>query len=194
MLFEPIDFVVGAGEIVQVVGPNGAGKTTLLRSLCGLFSDYQGDIGWQGKKFSPTAFEFLQDLFYLGHHPGVKKFLTAEENLRWYFDLQGDKPALDLSQLLQKVGLAGYDHVPCQQMSAGQMRRVALARLYGTQRKLWILDEPFTAIDIKGVAELEALLQRHVAEGGTVILTTHQALGLTGVRSLILNPPTARDE
>lgn len=193
-LFEPVDYRVAEGDLIQVVGPNGAGKTTLLRSICGLFADFQGQITWCGQPLDSSGFDFLQRLFYLGHYTGVKKSLTAAENLRWYFDLHSGSSEIDVNDLLTKVGLAGYGDTPCQQMSAGQMRRVALARLYGTTRQLWILDEPFTAIDVGGVAQLELLLQSHCHSGGTVILTTHQALSLTGVRSLVLTPSRVCDE
>lgn len=185
-LFVPIDFTVDKGNIVQVAGPNGAGKTTLLRSLCGLFDSYEGDFHWQGKPTRQIRYEFLSQLLYLGHHPGVKKSLTARENLEWFAGVKGFSASLNVESILNEVGLAGYANIPCQQMSAGQHRRVGLARLYFDQSPLWILDEPFTAIDKQGVARLEALIETHAQQGGTVILTTHQALSFEGYRTIML--------
>ncbi|MEY4588469.1 MAG: cytochrome c biosis heme-transporting ATPase CcmA [Pseudomonadota bacterium] len=188
-LFEPVDFTLESGDIVQVVGPNGAGKTTLLRCLCGLYNDYRGDIIWMDASWRSQFYEFSQHLLYLGHNTGVKKSLTAAENLSWYLGVQEGSAALSrVEGALAEVGLESYVDTPCQELSAGQLRRVALARLYATERKLWVLDEPFTAIDIAGVAELEHHLQNHVAQGGTVLLTTHQALAIRQVKSLTLVP------
>lgn len=188
-LFSPIQYHLNAGEIVQVIGPNGAGKTTLLRTLCGLYSDYSGSITWRGQPHRPQSFGFQQQLLYLGHHTGVKKALTAQENLESYFGWQGMAPAQPISNLLAKVGLAGYEHTLCSELSAGQMRRVALARLYGAAHcALWVLDEPFTAIDVQGVTALERLLQNHCQQGGSVILTTHQAMQLACVSNWHLHP------
>ncbi|HEY6527677.1 MAG TPA: cytochrome c biogenesis heme-transporting ATPase CcmA [Cellvibrionaceae bacterium] len=188
-LFNPVNFNLNAGEIVQVVGPNGAGKTTLLRCLCGLYDDYQGDIFWQNSPWRSRFYDFAQSLLYLGHNPGVKKSLTAAENLQWYTGIQkGIAAQLRIEQALAEVGLEEYTNTLCQEMSAGQLRRVALARLYASDRPLWVLDEPFTAIDIAGVSRLEQQLQKHVAQGGTVLLTTHQALAIEKVKNLTLEP------
>ena len=185
-LFMPIDVAINAGDIVQVAGPNGAGKTTLLRALCGLFDSYEGEVLWQGKPVAKSKFEFLSRLLYLGHHPGVKKSLSARENLAWFAGVKGGVSDLNVEAVLAEVGLAGYADVHCHQMSAGQHRRVGLARLYFDKSPLWVLDEPFTAIDKQGVARLEQLLESHAANGGTVILTTHQALSFDGFRTIEL--------
>ncbi len=189
-LFEPINYTLNPGELVQVVGPNGAGKTTLLRSLCGLYSDYTGDVFWQGRPHQSLDYAFQRNLLYLGHHTGVKKNLTAKENLDIHWGLQGVKPKHTPEALLAYVGLSGYEDTLCQDMSAGQMRRVALARLYGSAAPLWVLDEPFTAIDVHGVAALEQLIHAHCQQGGSVILTTHQAMQLPAVTNWYLQPCT----
>lgn len=181
-LFQPLTFTLGAGEVVQVAGANGAGKTTFLRALSGLFSDWQGQMLWCGQELRTPSFEMLCNLLYLGHQPGVKKSLTARENLEWAFGIQGVAFPGDVEAALANVGLEGYQHVPCAQMSAGQNRRVALARLYVTNASVWILDEPFTAIDALGVKNLETLIKNHASKGGLVILTTHQPLALADVR------------
>jgi heme exporter protein A len=181
-LFKPLNFSLNGGEVVQIAGPNGAGKTTFLRSLCGLFDEWTGEMLWQGNSLRVPDFSLRSQLLYLGHQPGVKKSLTAGENLRWFFGVQGVPfPGL-VSTALAQVGLDGYEDTLCYQMSAGQLRRVALARLYITNAIIWILDEPFTAIDRFGVQNLETLLQRHVSNGGLVIMTTHQPLAIPGVR------------
>jgi heme exporter protein A len=192
-LFEPFDAIINAGDIVQVAGPNGAGKTTLLRTLCGLFDSFEGQILWQGAPISHSTprhiwYEFLSQLLYLGHQPGIKKSLTARENLEWFAGIKGGLDRLNVEEVLSRVGLSGYADIPCQQMSAGQQRRVGLARLYFDRSPMWILDEPFTAIDKQGVARLEGLLKQHSANGGTVILTTHQALSLESYRTIELQP------
>lgn len=180
--------------MVQVAGPNGAGKTTLLKILTGLSSGFEGEVRWRGKAISGWgAYSFYSSLLYFGHSPGIKSSLTARENLRWYFGLNGTKNGngqgvteQSLANALEKVDLGGYEDVPCQQMSAGQQRRVGLARLYCSRAPLWILDEPFTAIDKKGVEAIERLIRNHADSGGLVILTTHQPLAIGDVVTLDL--------
>jgi len=180
MLFSNLSFSIKAGEVVQIEGQNGSGKTTLLRILCGLNESFEGEIFWQQQAIDETRNEFYKDMLYVGHLSGVKSTLTAEENLAWMQQLD---PALDkvsIAQALKSVGLYGFEDVPCYTLSAGQQRRVGLARLYLSRAPLWILDEPFTALDKKGVAEKEALLAEHVLQGGSVILTTHHDLDVPG--------------
>lgn len=185
-LFVPIDATIQSGQIIQIAGPNGAGKTTLLRALCGLFDSCEGKMLWRGKPVSQARFDFLSQLLYFGHQPGIKKSLTARENLQWFAGIKGEVQTLDVESILAKVGLAGYADIPCHQMSAGQHRRVGLARLYFDASPLWILDEPFTAIDKQGVSRLEAVIDAHAKGGGTVLLTTHQALSLENYKTIEL--------
>ncbi len=188
-LFSGLNLQVDAGDLVQVVGPNGAGKTSLLRVITGISADYEGDILWRGQQIKRQRHEFLSELLYLGHHTGIKKSLTPAENLAFYSQLgSGFREPVD--RLLNAVGLAGYEQVPCYQLSAGQQRRVALARLYGSRARLWILDEPFTAVDKAGVAALEQRLAAHLEAGGCIILTTHQTLNMPQVRELDLHDYT----
>ncbi|EXJ12186.1 MULTISPECIES: cytochrome c biogenesis heme-transporting ATPase CcmA [Nitrincola] len=178
VLFDQLSFDVSAGDVVQIEGQNGSGKTTLLRILGALSRHYEGDIYWKGTSIHDDSLTYRNDLLYLGHQPGVKAVLTPEENLRWFMALH---PSLDVGQIrhaLTEVGLRGFEDVPCHMLSAGQNRRVGLARLYLSQALLWILDEPFTAIDKQGVAAQEALLLAHAERGGAVILTTHHELNL----------------
>lgn len=187
-LFDPLSFHIESGDIVQIAGPNGAGKTTFLRSICGLFDDWCGAYLWNGQSMASPTYEMRCQMLYFGHHPGIKNSLTARENLTWAFGVQGRALPGSVSEALEHVGLVGYEDVLCQQMSAGQARRVALGRLFVTDAPIWVLDEPFTAIDKKGVAHLETLLAGHASNGGIALLTTHQALKLDQVRLIELNP------
>ncbi|QLK62014.1 cytochrome c biogenesis heme-transporting ATPase CcmA [Enterobacteriaceae bacterium Kacie_13] len=180
-LFSGLSFTIEPGEMVQIEGRNGAGKTSLLRILAGLSSPDAGDVRWQGVSTRRQRDVFHQQLLYLGHQPGVKSVLTAFENLAFYqsVNCQSANRKNDgnaIYQALEHVGLLGYEDVTVAQMSAGQQRRVALARLWLSDAPLWILDEPLTAIDKEGVATLIALFEQHSQKGGMVLLTTHQDL------------------
>ncbi|PMH41016.1 heme ABC transporter ATP-binding protein CcmA [Vibrio sp. 10N.286.49.B3] len=175
VLFESLSFAIQPGELVQVEGRNGTGKTTLLRILTGLGDSDEGEIHWKGLAVSSNREEFHQDLLFLGHQAGVKRELTAFENLRFYQSIHNPTYSKnDILAALTQVGLAGREDVPVGQLSAGQQRRVALARLWLSRQMLWILDEPLTAIDKQGVKVLENLFLEHAQSGGIVILTTHQ--------------------
>lgn len=176
ILFEQLSFTISSGELIQIEGQNGAGKTTLLRIIAGLGYADEGDIYWNGELTKQHREEFHSDLLFLGHHTGVKRELTAFENLAFYQSMHNnyDEPAI--WDALARVGLAGREDVAAGQLSAGQQRRVALARLWLSNHKLWILDEPLTAIDKQGVKVLEQLFMDHAKQGGIVLLTTHQDL------------------
>lgn len=174
ILFARLNARFYTGQAVQILGPNGSGKTTLLRILAGVSRDYQGEILFHSKSIAELAWEFANDLLYLGHLPGVKKSLTPLENLRWYAALQGAVADEHLLASLAQVNLAGYEDTPCYQLSAGQLRRVALARLVFSKAKIWILDEPFTALDKSGITQLENRLIAHAEAGGLVLVTSHQ--------------------
>lgn len=185
-LFENISAEWRSGDIVQLSGANGTGKTTLMRLLAGLLAPSTGEISWNQR--STNSFEFRSSLLYLGHHVGVKATMTPYENLSWYFSLNGAKrvpqtglaadPVIaptELEAALDGVGLKAYRDIPCYQLSAGQQRGAALARLSVSEAPLWLLDEPFTAIDAAGVARLEQVIEQRAEQGGIIILTTHQA-------------------
>ena len=188
VLFENLSFSVSCGEVLQIEGPNGSGKTTLLRILSGLSKAYEGELFWNSEPLADVRDDFLESLLYFGHLPGVKATLTPEENLRWYAALhpQTDTITERIFEALSKVGLFGYEDVPCHSLSAGQNRRVSLARLYLSRAPLWVLDEPFTAIDKRGVAAIEALIEAHAKNGGSVILTTHHDLAIEDLRQVRL--------
>jgi heme exporter protein A len=185
-LFQGLSQTVTGGDILQVQGPNGSGKTTLLRVLTGISTDYEGGLTWCGQPISQNSFEYHRNLLYIGHLPAVKRSLTPEENLSWYCGMNNGLGGDAISRALAEVGLAGYEDVPSYRLSAGQLRRVALARLYLSPARVWILDEPFTAIDVQGVAKLRELFSQHARSGGILILTTHQDLGIDQVKILNL--------
>jgi heme exporter protein A len=175
LLFDELSLEIYPGDIVQVEGPNGSGKTSLLRILSGLSQPYDGQILYKNEIINDCREEFHQNLLYFGHLSGVKGEMTAEENLDFNLALHGNKTKESLAYLA-KVNLAGFEDSLASHLSAGQHRRIALARLYQSNAPIWILDEPFTAIDKQGVAGLEQLFSDHAQRGGCVILTTHQDL------------------
>lgn len=178
LLFKDVSFAVGEGDLLQVKGTNGSGKTTLLRSLAGLFHDYTGEILWESQKVNTVFSDYVSNIFYLGHQPAIKINLTPIENVNWYSQLHSQADIKSIKHALDVVGLRGFEDVPCQQLSEGQKRRVALARLVISQARLWILDEPFSAIDKAGVTQLETLFHQHVQQGGAIVMTTHHDMAM----------------
>lgn len=188
LLFESLAFDLPEGQVLQVKGSNGSGKTTLLRILCGLNDDYDGEIDWYGRPIAGQRDSFLAALLYLGHRVGVNVVLSPLENLRWACNLQAPTADAEIFAALAELGLRGFEHSPCHTLSAGQKQRVSLARLLLSPARLWILDEPFTTLDVHGVAALEELLASHVTGGGSVVVTTHHALSVnTGIQILNLD-------
>lgn len=185
LLFSGLNLRLNAGDVVQIGGPNGAGKTTLLRAIAGISEDHMGRVVYQGVPLPEAQWEFSRDRLYLGHLPGIKKSLTPSENLAWY--LAQTSARITIDEALAAVGLYGYEDTPCHQLSAGQLRRVALARLHLSDARVWILDEPFTAIDKLGVSQLESLIAQQSRQGGVVILTSHQDLSLPQLRVVNLH-------
>jgi heme exporter protein A len=175
LLFDELSLEINPGDIMQVEGPNGSGKTSLLRILSGLSQPYDGKVLYKNQVISHCREEFHQNLLYFGHLSGVKGEMTAEENLDFNLALHGNKTEDSLTYLT-RVNLAGFEDSLASHLSAGQHRRIALARLYHSTAPIWILDEPFAAIDKQGVAGLELLFSLHAKRGGCVILTTHQDL------------------
>jgi len=186
MLFSDVSVSLKLGDILQVEGPNGCGKTTLLRIITTALSPSAGQLLWQGQNISQVRQDYLHNLLFLGHLPGLKQALSPEENLIWWRRLNQSQVEYCNSEALARIGLSGYEDVPCSNLSAGQQRRAALARLLVTEAPLWVLDEPFTAIDKQGVSELESILTEHSERGGMIILSTHQDLGIPGIKRLSL--------
>ncbi|CBL45076.1 Heme exporter protein A [gamma proteobacterium HdN1] len=181
VLFARLDFTLHSGELVQVEGPNGAGKTTLMRSLTGLNQYFEGEVRWRGYSLAQDTTAFHAETLALGHHSGIKLPLTPTENLRWIAAARGiSLHDLDarIAFSLDAVGLSGFEHQPAHTLSAGQKRRITLARLFLEPATLWVLDEPFSAIDKAGVAALEGLLGDHIQRGGAALVVTHHDLRL----------------
>lgn len=193
-LFSDIDFEIGAGDALQVAGANGSGKTSLLRMLCGLSAPADGEVRWGGRNIGKLREEFTSKLIYIGHANGVKDDLLAWENLVVATTLAGVPVSSDdAHEALEQLGLGRAADLPTRALSQGQRKRVALARLsLGTAMPLWILDEPFTALDRSAVAALRGTIDRHLADGGMVIYTTHQEIELAAKRALVLDMNTGR--
>jgi heme exporter protein A len=185
VLFARLDFSLQAGELLQIEGPNGAGKTTLMRSVTGFHQHFEGEVLWRGQPLASDREAFYAETLILGHQTGIKLPLSPTENLRWIASVRGvGLDALDkrIAESLDAVGLAGFEHQPAQSLSAGQKRRIALARLFIEPATLWVLDEPFSAIDKQGVSVLETLLVDHVSRGGAALIVTHHDMQLPGIR------------
>ena len=179
-LFRGLEFAVGPGELLRVAGENGSGKTSLLRMVCGLSLPAAGDIRWHGESIRRLREDYWKDLVYVGHANALKDDLTAQENLRIGSAIAGLTPAPDDTlAALEAFGVLTCADLPARVLSQGQRRRVSLAKLaVSRSRPLWILDEPFTALDKAAVAHLQALIADHVSGGGTVMLTTHQEVAI----------------
>jgi heme exporter protein A len=186
-LFQDLNVMVLAGECLHVRGENGIGKTSLLRLLTGLSTPETGEVLWRGQSIAKDASAFHRDLLFLGHRDALKEDLTAIENLQLYAALDDihlpDDKALSA---LWRFGLRGREHLPVNYLSAGQKRRVLMARMLTRQAKLWILDEPFSALDLQAVQALQELIAEHVEQGGLVVFTSHQEVILPRVRVLDL--------
>ncbi|MBP9061991.1 MAG: cytochrome c biogenesis heme-transporting ATPase CcmA [Rhodoferax sp.] len=182
-LFAGLDLGVDAGEWLHVRGENGAGKTSLLRLLAGLSQPAEGEIRWNGQSIRAADSPYRQNLLFFGHHGALKEDLTAMENLAFAAAMDGGE-LQDITALesLYRFGLKGREELPVRVLSAGQKRRVMLARLAIRKARLWILDEPFTALDVKAVDLLATLISEHVAGGGMAVLTSHQTMPIPGGR------------
>ena len=176
-LFSDVDFAIGPGSWAHVRGANGAGKTSLLRLLAGLSQPDAGEVRWNGERIGSE--DFRRELMYLGHRAAVKEDLTALENVMFAAEMDGVDISEDQAMdALKRFGLAGREDLPVRFLSAGQKRRVLLARTVTRPAKLWILDEPFTALDVKAVDFVSRLVADHVQGGGMAVLTSHQAIPL----------------
>jgi heme exporter protein A len=193
-LFAGVGFRLGAGEMLYLQGKNGSGKTSLLRILCGLAHPQTGEIRWRGQPVGRLGEDFRRELCYLGHHNAIKEELTPLENLLASAHLADE--TLDEGaaiEALERVGLAGREDLACRYLSQGQKRRVALARLINERRALWVLDEPYVALDSAAVELVAGLIGAHLQRGGLAVLTTHQAVEVTAgaVHELVLEAPAA---
>ena len=179
-MFEGVNFTLAPGQALHLEGDNGVGKTSLLRIVCGLSPAHEGQVLWDGVPTQDHPVRYRQSLFYLGHGLSLKEELSALENLQ--FDAAVTGRTLSHQQALMalaRMGLRGREHLPLRVMSQGQKRRTALARLLASQAELWVLDEPFVALDAKAVVGLRQHMAAHVAQGGMVLFTSHQPVALT---------------
>lgn len=175
MLFKQLNFSLNNGAVLYLQGENGAGKTTLLRTLCGLTHPYAGGVSWCGEDIKGMAEEYSKNILYIGHLPGIKEDLTALENLQFSLALLGstvEKPAV--MEVLKTLGLVKVLHLPTRMLSQGQKRRVLLSRLWLQDLPLWILDEPFTALDVAATDMLKQKIESFANAGGIVVMTSHQ--------------------
>ncbi len=178
-LFKNIHFLLEPGSLLQVRGANGSGKTSLLRMLCGLSIPAAGEIHWNGVSIRTANEEYFANVTYIGHLSGIKDDLTVIENLRISSALAGFEITMDETyQALKKIGLGGREYLPVKVLSQGQRRRVALARLLVCKTKLWILDEPFVALDVAAVQLMREILELHLQHEGMVVMTTHQEIDI----------------
>ena len=178
ILFEGLTFELVSGQVLLLEGKNGSGKTSLLRILCGFREPDAGQVLWCGEAIDDS--QYYADMAYVGHLDGVKKELTVLENLKVSLAL-GQSGQYSIQQALIKVHLTDYDEVLVQALSAGQKRRLSLARLLITKNSVWILDEPFTSLDKQGIALIETLMSEHCASGGMIVLTSHHDIELHDV-------------
>jgi heme exporter protein A len=171
-----LSFAVRGGGFLQVLGPNGAGKTTLLRIVCGLLPAENGDVTWRGEVVTGPMSPLSSELCYLGHQNAVKADLTARENLRYLAGLRVDVDDAACDAALARVGLQGRAGLPARALSAGQKRRLALARLTIEPAVLWVLDEPATNLDAEGTRLVESLIDGQLRRGGVVVAAAHRRL------------------
>lgn len=185
-LCQDLDISLSSGDVARVMGENGAGKSTLLKYLVGILTPEDGKIVYKDEDVSNYRDVMLADTLYLGHQSGIKTAFTVIENLMFYSPLSAKD---ELQRALNAMSLETYGDTPSLHLSAGQKRRVALARLWLTNTRIWILDEPFTALDVNGVAALENRINQHAQQGGITIFTSHQSpISIPSVKEIRLTP------
>ena len=185
-VFDGVDLQLRDGEILQIAGANGSGKTTLLRSLCGLFDASYDRLSWRGEMVD-SPLSYADELLYIGHRPATRARLTVLENLQWLASLNQGSDVSRWPDCLRQLSLEGYEHEFLTSLSAGQKRRVALARLQLTPVRLWVLDEPFASLDRAGVELLRGWITDFVTSGGSLIYSTHQDVEFPGCPVRVLD-------
>jgi len=184
LLFENLSFELNSGEVLKVSGPNGSGKTSLMKILAGLSSFETGSIDYDDTKINSERYNL--DFLYLGHLAALSPELSCLENLKYTIRLGNDSLDLDFSDALKKVGLKKFENELVGKLSAGQKKRIALSLLFITQSKVWLLDEPFSALDSKAIKIIETRVEDHCNSGGICILTTHQECNIKNMKEISL--------
>lgn len=174
--FSKVSFTVPDGKLLHIEGRNGAGKTTLLRTLAGILRPTSGEIYWDNQAIAPQLSTYQQSLCYVSHKPGIHAQFSVKENC--YFDMHWQRRTCSLDTLLDQFQLSALADTPCHQLSMGQRRRVSLLRLFMSDARLWLLDEPFVGLDKASMACFIAYFNTHLEQGGSIVITSHQSLSV----------------
>jgi heme exporter protein A len=189
LLFSDLDFSIDAGELLLLGGPNGSGKSSLLRLMAGLLPPLAGRLAWNGEPVAADREAHRARIGFLGHLDAIKPALEVAEHLAWYAALGEHRPAADaVARALAMLGIEPLAHLPGRVLSAGQRRRLSLARLLLRPAALWLLDEPTVGLDEDGVQRFRTLVATHCQAGGMAVIATHIELGLTGIATRLLRP------
>jgi len=184
LLFENLSFELNSGEVLRISGQNGSGKTSLLKIIAGLNTPELGSIEFDQNQSNSETYQI--ETLYLGHYAALSSELSCIENLEYLTKLNTEILSPNFHDALKEIGLKNYEHEPAGNLSAGQKRRIALSLLFISQSKLWLLDEPFTALDSDGIKIIENQIEKHCANGGLCILTTHQDCNIKSLKEISL--------
>ena len=184
LLFENLSFELNSGEALRISGQNGSGKTSLLKIIAGLNTPELGSIVFDQNKSNSKKYQI--ETLYLGHYAALSSELSCIENLEYLTNLNTEIISPNFHSALKEVGLKNYEHELAGNLSAGQKRRIALSLLFISQSKVWLLDEPFTALDSDGIKIIENQIEKHCANGGLCILTTHQDCNIKNLKEISL--------
>ena len=186
-IFRDVNFAMQAGDMLLVTGINGSGKSSLLRQLAGLLPISAGEIQWNEKNIADDTSNYQQNLQFIGHLEGLKPELTVLEMLNYWCVLRGQKTPDNLTEILTSFNLENLLNQPVRRLSAGQKRRLSLTRLLLNPAKLWLLDEPATALDTASTEKLVKVINQHCASGGMAVIVTHHDIGLKPTQNFHLS-------